>query len=222
MVIYHDSMQGTLQKVLRTTYPVCCQIVGEAFFSHLVRGYILQTPHSEPDITGFGERFPAFVAALLPSHQLCYLADVAALEWACHRARNGQVVPLLDKAALAHIEETQQGELRFSLYQDSTLMSSSYPILRIWEAHQAAQVQETISLDEGESRLLIHVRDGKLCLAPLSIEAFKMLTYFSAGMSFEVVCQKCHEEYPLLNIPQLFAECIAKKYLVSFELAKRS
>ncbi|MGE3319066.1 MAG: hypothetical protein AB7I18_07195 [Candidatus Berkiella sp.] len=129
---------------------------------------------------------------------------------------------MLDMIALKNVPQEKHAGLIFSLYEHSTLLESAFPILRIWESHQVNDGEDSISLDEGESRLLVHVRDRMLCLSPLSIEEFKMLTYFSAKMSFEAVCQKCAEEYPSLDIPQLFAECVAKKYLVSFALAKQS
>lgn len=222
MTIYQDSLYQTLQNVLAATYPVCQKLVGSAFFRQLAKGYIRQTIHAKPDITGYGENFAQFIHESVPMHQLCYLADVAALEWACHHALAGPYIPLLDTQALANVPQDKQGDLTFSLYQNSTLLASPYPILRIWESHQGDIIDENISLEEGGSRLLVHLRGKALCLVPLRIEAFKMLTYFSAGMSFDVVCQKCFEEYPLLDIPQLFADCVAKQYLVSFALAIRS
>ncbi|MGE3319067.1 MAG: putative DNA-binding domain-containing protein [Candidatus Berkiella sp.] len=89
MSIYHGSLLGTLQSILATTYPVCCKLVGTAFFRQMAKGFIRQAVHSNPDISSYGENFPQFVHDAQPMHQLCYLADVAALEWACHHALQG-------------------------------------------------------------------------------------------------------------------------------------
>lgn len=220
MAIYKGSVQGGLLGVLRATYPVCCRLVGNDYFGQLAQEYIKQTVHSEPDITNYGKDFTRYIHATLPLHQLCYLADVAAIEWASHLALNGLFVEKLDQAALACVGLEQQPNLTFALAECSTLLYSRYPVLRIWQVNQADQEGEvTVSLDEGETHLLVYRLGDALKRVPLTEQTFKMLTYFSKGDTFEVVCQKCIEEYPSLDIPRLFAECIQNEYLVSFDIA---
>lgn len=217
LAVYRGSMQGNLREVLRATFPVCWRLVGEDYFNQLAKAYIAKTPHLQPDISGYGEKFPAFIQDALPHHQLVYLADVAFLEWACHLALSGPLIPSLNKEALAKVASHLQPALTFALYQNSTLVHSVYPILHIWQVNQEGyQGIEDISLDEGETYLLVHRRHQELCLASLTDQKFKMLTYFAAKMPFEAVCEKCYEEYPTLDIPRLFADCIKQGYLVSF------
>lgn len=219
MAIYQGSVQGGLVSILRSTYPVCCRLVGNDYFRQLAQGYIKQTAHKEPDITNYGSAFTDYIHAMIPVHQLCYLADVAALEWACHVALNGQTVPKLDQSALAKVALEQQPNLIFALAECSTLIYSNYPVLRIWEVNQPEHKGENaVSLDEAEVHLLVCRRNNALSIIPLTAQTFKMLTYFSKGNSFESVCQKCIEEYPTLDIPRLFAECIQNEYLVSFDV----
>jgi len=185
----------------------------------LVKGYIAKTQHVQPDITHYGEAFPRHIEETVAVHQLCYLAEVAKLEWACHYAVNGPSVPLLDKAALAAVPIAEQSQIHFALYQNSTLIHSPYPILRIWQANQAGyEADELIHLSEGETYLLVHLRAKSLCLALLTTQTFKMLTYFLLGMPFEAVCQQCHEDDPLLDIPGLFADCVNQQYIVDFSV----
>lgn len=223
LAIYRGSVQGSLTAILQATFPVCCRLVGEAYFKQLAKAFIEKTPHDQPDMTHYGQSFAAFIETALPKHQLCYLADVAALEWACHLALNGSIVPKLDHVALREVSEAQQANLKFALYQQSTLIYSSYPIWRIWKSNQDDyQGDEQVSLAEGETHLLVHRREKTLCLTPLTEQAFKMLTYFATGNTFLTVCQKCYEEYPTIDIPQLFAECVQCEYLVSFDLPKET
>ncbi len=218
--IYQKSMQGNLAAVLCATFPVCCRLVGDDFFRQLAKGYIAKTRHSQPDITYYGEGFPEYVAQVFSLHQLCYLADVAKLEWACHYAVNGPSVCVLDQMALAAVPMAEQSQLTFGLYQNSTLIHSPYPILAIWQVNQASyEGDQTVDLGEGEAYLLVHVRNQALCIAPLTVEAFKMLTYFNEGMTFEAVCQHCNKEYPLLDIPRVFADSVKQQYLVNFKLS---
>jgi hypothetical protein len=218
--IYQKSMQGNLAAVLCATFPVCHRLVGDDFFRQLAKRYIAQTTHSLPDITHYGEGFPQFVAQTFSFHQLCYLADVAKLEWACHYAVNGPSTCPIDHRALAAVRSSVQSQLIFELYQNSTLIHSPYPILEIWEVNQASyEGDQTVDLGKGKEYLLVHVRNKALCIVPLSVEAFKMLTYFAAGLTFEAVCQRCIEEYPQLDIPRMFADFIKQQYLIHFRLS---
>lgn len=218
--IYQKSMHGNLSAVLKATFPVCCRLVGDDFFRQLAKGYIAKTKHLQPDITAYGVGFPSFVAQTISVHQLSYLADVARLEWACHHAFHGPSVFSLETAALAEVSVTEQPRLTFTLYQHSALIHSSYPILRIWQVNQPDfEGDQTIHLGEGEVYLLVHVRDRALCIEALTAEAFKMLTYFAAGMTFKAVCERMIEEYPSLDIPRLFADFVKQQYLVDFKLS---
>ncbi|MCS5712527.1 HvfC/BufC family peptide modification chaperone [Candidatus Berkiella aquae] len=217
LAIYRGSVLGGLYQILQAIFPVCIRLVGEPYFKQLTRVFIAQTPHQHPDITHYGQSFAVFIQESLSQHQLCYLADVVALEWACHLALNGAGMPELDKELLAKVPPTQHPDLTFALAEYSTLLYSPYPILRIWQNNQDdKRGDELISLDEGKTYLLVHRRAQRLCLSPLTEEAFKMLTYFAAGESFITVCQKCCDEYPNVDIPPIFAECIQREYLVSF------
>lgn len=220
MAIYQGSVQGGLMGVLRATFPVCNRLVGDDYFRQLAHDYIQRTVHREPDITNYGKWFPGYIQAALSKHQLCYLADVAALEWASHTALNGHAVDKLDQAVLADVQSELQLNLRFALAECSTLIYSRYPILRIWQVNQRDhEGEDRVSLDEGETHLLVYRLGNALRMAPLTEQTFKMLTYFSNGDTFERVCQKCIEAYPLMDIPRLFAECIQNEYLASFEVS---
>ncbi len=216
LAIYRGSIQGGLTEILRSTFPVCNRIVGADYFTQLASIYIARTPHWQPDITYYGVHFAEVVQTLLAVHQLDYLAEVAALEWAYHLAQNGAAIPQLDLAVLAKMNQESQAQLRFALDKASTLFYSPYPILRIWQVNQMDyQGEQQVDLNEGATRLLIHRHGPKLCMTSLTMEIFNMLTYFSRGETFETVCQKCFEEYPEMDIPRAFAECIQQQYLVS-------
>lgn len=217
--IYQRSMQGNLSSVLSATFPVCSRLVGDAFFRQLAKKYIAKTQYSRPDITFYGEGFPDFVAQASSLHALCYLADVAQLEWACHQALNGALAPVLDTQALAAVPAREQSQLIFRLAKNSRLIYSPYPILRIWQVNQVDyEGDQTVDLSEAQTYSLVHIRNQRLCLECLTEDAFKMLTYFSTGMTFETVCQRFSEEYPMLDIPRLFANCVQQGYLVDFDI----
>ena len=85
------------------------------------------------------------------------MADVAALEWACHEVyHEADPVPLAP-ARLADVSPVQQMRLRLHLAPAVRFVASRYPVLRIWQSHQSdtADAGSPISLDEGGVRLLV-------------------------------------------------------------------
>ncbi|HRE32202.1 MAG TPA: DNA-binding domain-containing protein, partial [Candidatus Berkiella sp.] len=142
LAIYAGSVQGGLCQILQAIFSVCIRLVGEPYFKQLAKMFIAQTPHRHPDITHYGQSFAAFIQQSLSDHQLGYLADVAALEWACHLALNGATTPQLDKEMLAKVTQTEHPHLTFALAGYSALIYSPYPILRIWQSNQADQARD--------------------------------------------------------------------------------
>ncbi|AJY27113.1 hypothetical protein BTM_6185 (plasmid) [Burkholderia thailandensis 34] len=86
LALYRGNLTGTWHKVLASAYPVVRALVGDEFFVALTREYGLADPSGSGDLNQFGHRMADLLASWPPSAPYRYLADVARLEWAVHRA----------------------------------------------------------------------------------------------------------------------------------------
>jgi hypothetical protein len=149
--LYRNNLVISLTEALAAVYPVVQRLVGEDFFRVACREYIPQYPPRQAPLHEFGKEFPGFIKTYRPATSLDYLADVAALEWALHRAYHAADADSLDATKLQQIPEQQHGELRFTLHPAVQLLKSCYPVSRIWQVNQEGFIGDgDVSLDEGD------------------------------------------------------------------------
>ena len=128
---YRETTLGALADALAAIHPVCVRLVGEDAFRQLARRCARERPSRSPDLNDYGE-LADFIEGFAPARALPYLADVARLEWALHRARHAA-----------------PGD-------GPTILVSPYPIDRIWTTNQPDWEGDTeVRLDEGGVRLAI-------------------------------------------------------------------
>lgn len=154
--VYRNNFVHGLTDALRAVYPVLERLVGEDYFGHLARLYIGAHPPQAATLQAFGQSLPGFVAALDSAAALPYLGDVAALEWAWHRAWHARTLPALAPQDIAALQPQQHPRLRLQLQPGTGFVRSAYPVLAIWQANQDGAVDDApISLDDGGVDLLV-------------------------------------------------------------------
>ncbi|GLQ30024.1 HvfC/BufC N-terminal domain-containing protein [Litoribrevibacter albus] len=159
--IYRDSILGGITEALTSIYPVCVKLVGETYFTHMVAGYLTQYASGSPDLGDYGEHLAQYIADFTPAKELFYMPDVAQLEWHWHKAfnaeesGNAQAIQFT-VAELANLSEEQQPFIQFCLSPSASLMSSAYPVHKIWQVNQDDyQGDQMVNLDDGGVRLVI-------------------------------------------------------------------
>jgi Putative DNA-binding domain len=133
---YRHHVFTTLTAALRASYPVVCRLVDERFFGYAANQYIPSHPPGGPCLFEYGATFAEFLAEFEPCRHLQYLPDVARLEWALNAAIHAEDVKPLDPARLLGLPENELPTLRLRLDPSLTLLSSRWPIDRIFRANQ--------------------------------------------------------------------------------------
>ena len=131
--IHQQSHFGKQRQALQEIYTVFARLVGEDFFSYVVRQYLDEDPNLTFDIHLYGKSFPEFIASFEPCQSYPYLKDMAEFEWLCYQACFSPPYRALDLMKLQKSSLKRGADLYFSLPQKSALYRSSYPILKIWE-----------------------------------------------------------------------------------------
>ncbi|WP_175924232.1 DNA-binding domain-containing protein [Burkholderia latens] len=83
---YRANLRRTWHRALVSAYPVVRSLLGDEFFLTLAREYGTADPSQSSDLNRFGARLAELLEAWPPTATVRYLADVARLEWAVHRA----------------------------------------------------------------------------------------------------------------------------------------
>lgn len=199
--VYQRNLEGALLGALREIFPVCAALVGEDCFRALARAYGKAHPARHPDLGRRGDAFPNFLHTFDAVQTVPYLPDMARLELAWHQAFTApDPAPLTDDQlqTLAEIVAQYPAYWRFRLPPSAKCLTSPYPLLQIWQAHQVDDAADsdtkstqhriesdlqTIRFDQEPDRLLIWRRALSLRIDRVETQFWPILAAIEAGKS---------------------------------------
>ncbi|MBX3623128.1 MAG: putative DNA-binding domain-containing protein [Rhizobacter sp.] len=136
LAAYRANLGASAERALAATFPTVQALVGDESFAALARALWHAQPPQRGDLAWFGETLPAFIAASDQLADVPYLADAARLDWllaAAERAADGDT----DLGTLASLAEHDPARLHIVLRPGVAVLSSAYPVVSLWRAHQA-------------------------------------------------------------------------------------
>lgn len=217
--VYRGSVMGGHVKALAEIYPVCERLVGEVFFAAMATPYVRTNPSRSPDLNAYGAGFADFIAAFPPAAGVPYLADVARLEWAWHRAFHGPPPDTLDLAALAAVPAQKRADIVFQLPPCATLITSPYPIQRIWAVNQRDSTEDMhVDLDAGDVSLLVWRQADAIRIDPLAAAQCALLSAVADGRRFGDVCEQLSATDRTVDVGSVLATCLTRGWLTGFQV----
>ncbi|MDZ4737827.1 MAG: DNA-binding domain-containing protein [Rhodospirillaceae bacterium] len=183
--IYRNHSRISLAAALADNFPVTFQLVGKEFFDATAKRFIANHPPAEPCLSAYGALFPDFLANFEPARGVPYLADVARLEWLRIEVTYAALQPALDLAALGALPTDAQQELVLALASNMRLLTSNYPIDRIWHANQEPDVP-AVDLSDGGCRLLVWANADGCRIERLTTGVY---AFFAAATRNETLAQ---------------------------------
>lgn len=136
--VYRNNVALSLIRVLEDAFPVTRAIVGEDFFTTLARTYSAENLPKSPLMFEYGAELPDFIPGYKHAEKLPFLEDLARLEWARNVALYGPDAEPLSINELGGIGEAELPQLTFTLHPTIQRVTSPWPIVSIWQAHQLA------------------------------------------------------------------------------------
>jgi hypothetical protein len=192
--IYRNNLREGFAKALGIGFPVIEKLVGPDYFRQLAGDFQRIHPSRSGNFHYIGAPFAAFLRERFAETEYAYLADVAALEWACEEALIAPDVHPISAASLRDIDPASYEFLRFDLHPACGLVQSAFPIVRIWRTNQPdATDDEIMDLRAGgDSVLVMRTPDGCefLCLAA---GEFALLDAFARGLPLGAALEAAQE-----------------------------
>lgn len=221
--IYRNNFVSNLSAALRDVYPVVQRLVGPHFFAQMARQYIAVTPSASGDIEEYGAAFGDFIAAYPPASGLVYLADVARLEWLCHRAFHAAQGRASATAQALETPYQQYGQLRFTLHPTCHLLESAYPIATIWRANQpdSRADDELIKLGGSAEYILLRRPIFEVELVTLSCAQFLAFQAIARGATLETAIDTASQIEAAFDIQQFMALLFAPGVAIDCRLPGR-
>jgi hypothetical protein len=221
--VYRNNYRGNLHDTLAGAYPVVKQLVGDDFFRYMATKFIEQYPSRSGNLHHYGAEIADFVASFESAQGLPYLPDVAALEWACHRAYFAGDAPTLDLAELAQVPPDQYPELVLRIQPCCHQVRSRYPVVAIWRAHQpGADPDFTIDPDSGASIALVCRNDGAVIVDELSPADFHWLQAIRAGATLGDATAAALETDPGFDLQAVLLKLVTQGVLCGFKFKEEA
>jgi hypothetical protein len=162
LAAYRANAGAAAERALAAAYPTVQQLLGDGSFAALARACWLRHPPTAGDLGLWGDTLPGFIADAQTLAGEPYLADVARLEWAVHRAeRAADATPPL---GLERLGSDDPAVLLLRLAPGTAVLDSRHPVVSIWQAHRSsaedrfAPVRAAFEAGSGECALIS--RDG--------------------------------------------------------------
>jgi len=182
---YRTNVFENYRKALAATYPAVEKLVGPGFFAGLAEEYTRRYPSLSGDVGRHGQQFEEFLRRHACARELPYLSDVARLEWSIDESFNEAEHPPLALERIADVPEGQHERLRFLLAPSCRLMSSLFPVHRIWQMCQPGfEGEGNIDLSEGGANLLVRRQGFHVIVETVQPGEFAMLVALATGHDF--------------------------------------
>ncbi|AOY00500.1 DNA-binding domain-containing protein [Jeongeupia sp. USM3] len=157
LAVYRNNVRLNRIDALESAFPTVSALVGRDWFRAMARAYVIAVPAASANLHDDGAALAGFLDGFAPARALPYLADVARLDWARHRAWYAPDAAPLDPARLAALDTDRFA--RCTLVFDpalSLVASARWPIADIAAMHDGGAPAD---LGAGGQAVLVW-RDG--------------------------------------------------------------
>jgi hypothetical protein len=135
---YQANGHALAERSLAAAYPVIQQMLGRDNFVALARDFWHRHPPALGDLAHWGDALPTFLSQSVALQEAPYLADVALVEWALHRAANAADA-VTDAASFARLGAEDPCGVTLTLSPGTALVSSFFPVASLVLSHRNSQ-----------------------------------------------------------------------------------
>jgi hypothetical protein len=148
---YQANGHDSAKRSLLAAYPVVAALIGDDSFALMAREFWHRHPPVRGDLACWGEALSGFVAANLQLADVPYLADVARVEWALHRAA-GAPDATADLASFALVTRADPDTLTLQLPPGTVVVISEWPVASLVTAHGVGEPSMEVAAARVQTR----------------------------------------------------------------------
>lgn len=176
LAAYRRNASALAERALAAVYPTVAALVGPECFAALAQAHWQRHPPTRGDLAEWGQALPEAIADDLQLAAEPYLADVATLDLAVHRAASAaDAAP--GAPDLQRLAQDDAQRLCLLLAPGAAIVDSRWPIVEIWQAHQPEREADPdrfdpvrAALDAGRGQCAFVHREG-LAVRVIALEA---------------------------------------------------
>lgn len=165
--VYRNNVAVSLREALASTFPAIVALLGDAYFSALVREFVSRHPPRSAVLMWYGAEFAGFLEGFPPLSGYPYLGDVARVEWAWLQAYHAADALILDPAELAAVPEEDLASVIFERHPAAAVLPSSWPVLDLVRLNRFEQQSNAQAGFSGRQSVLVARPDVDVSLSLL-------------------------------------------------------
>jgi len=216
--IYRNNLREGFLKALGLGFPVIQRLVGEPYFRQLGARFLSEHPSRAGNLHHIGAPFAEFLRGQFGETPYSYLPDMAELEWAYQEVLIAPDAPPLDLTPLRAIPPEKLADIGFEPHPACKLVSSPFPIVRIWRANQDDRDgTEIIDLAEGGDLVLVRREADAVELRRLPPAEFAFLRAMFRGATLGDALQAAQVLASDFDLPKALRQFIGLTVFASFE-----
>jgi hypothetical protein len=217
VAVYRNNVLANYRKALAATYPVVRRLVGVPSFDAASDAFVRAHPSTHGDVNRYGGELARFLAAYPPASALAYLPDVARLEWGIDQAGTAADAEPLDLEALAAVPVDALGELRLVLHPSAQVVTSPYPVLRIWQVNQPDYAgDDRVDLGEGGDALLVWRTADGIAIERLAAGERAFLAALARNERLTVAAESAAGAEASFDLTDVLRRYVAGQAIVAF------
>lgn len=202
LMAYQANGHALAERSLLAGYPVIAQLIGAESFNSLACDLWHSHPPVHGDLARWGDALPAFLATNQQLIDVPYLADVASVEWALHRAA-GAPDAQIDLQSFARLSTEDPEALTLALAPGTAVINSDWPVVSLITSHTQGQPSlEEVGqrLRERSHEIAVVWRQGlRPCIAPCSASAAGVLQALLAGVCLTDALARVDADFDFSN-----------------------
>lgn len=217
--VYQNNYQQGLVSHLSQTFERCNAHVGDEYFSQLATSYIHQHPPKITSLQDYGATFAQHLDILSSQRpelgKMPYLPDLARLDWLCDQVYYSPHRQPWPQQAFRQLLPQQYQNIQLVISPDCRLLSSHWPLTKLWALHSAIgtdegietaedSVQLEINYLEQPEHLLVYRHEHRIRLAILDIESYRLLQAISEHSLLGQLVEDLPES--LYRLPELISQ----------------
>lgn len=201
ITVYRNNVMVALTDALRAQFPVSARLVGDEFFTAAARLFALNHLPENPVLIRWGDAFPDFLSTFEPAGSVPYLPDIARLEVAWNRAYHAAEAVSLYSGMNALLSADQVAEIQLIPHPSAQVLSSGYPIVSIWAAHQQEGDVRPPASWSAEDVLVVRP-DAQVLMYPLPTGSARFIAEIFGGASVGAAALDAIARSPQLDVPR--------------------
>ena len=214
--VYQQNLQMTAVRSLSIAFPVLAAMLGEEAVYVLARRLVASEKPCSGDWADWGRTLPALLRNSELHEEHPYLADIAAFEWAFHRAARSQCVAL-QADTLNRLTQCEPDTIRIRLQPSLTLVSSAFPLFGLWQLHRSQPPGRAPGLAELEAVMqteesgcyVISQRTATTQVMVINAEEYQWLEGVKQGMTLGTLL----DVYPTIDFAQWLTAALTNEWV---------